>query len=66
MHPMVKKNPKLKALYELDEKIGQELLGATGNKLGKLRKLRRRVREEIKSIDVWEPIRKQMREAEDE
>lgn len=66
MHPLIQKNPRLKALYELDEKIGQDLLGANGYRRKKLLKLRDRVRSEIRSIDPWEDIREQMKKASDE
>lgn len=66
MHPLVEKNPRLKALCELDEKIGQELLGVSGFRKKKLLKLRDRVREEIRNTDIWEPIRAQMRKTQEE
>lgn len=65
MHPMVKRNPRLVKLYEFDRQLRDKILGATGTERRDLIRLRRKVAKEIRSIDIWEPIREQMRKAEE-
>lgn len=62
MHPMVARNPRLRKLYELDRQIGDRILGSSKPERGKLIRLRKRIQDEIRSIDMWEPIREKMRE----
>lgn len=50
MHPAIQRNPRLRKLFELDEKIGATLLGHPPEDRSGLLELRNKVRTEIKTI----------------
>lgn len=55
MKESVRNNTRLRDLYGLYSKIGEQILGSTGTERRDLIRLRRRVRDEILSIERGEP-----------